>query len=182
MQKLILTLLVSVASSSALDSPLSHLAYKTEASVEINLIWSKSLEYIEGEQFKEASTLLGKIKATDLSVCSNLYYQHDSLMAAIAVSQGIQAEQLLARFVITGILIDLKSLVNLEGIDHRKALIKAVFRELIAIQRIAKKYEYARYKKLIILLRRLHILVKVEDKMRDEINQNELILKHNLAC
>lgn len=158
------------------------LPYKSKAPLAANLYWTKGFDYLESKRFVETLNLLEDLTGGNLGSCGNLQGYYDILQKAILEEDKVSAEKAFSEFIITGILIDIGQLNSIESDNERSLAIQMLFKELIAIQKYAKRLNFYTYRDLVISFRRLNQLVKNESQMSLYIENNPQIQKILEGC
>jgi hypothetical protein len=81
-----------------------------------------------------------------------------SLKSFLETTDKTQIQKAFSKVVITTLLVEIKRIHLIEGVFERKKFIRDLFKEMIAIQKYAKQYNFELYKELMICFRRLNQL------------------------
>lgn len=158
------------------------LEYKDNAPLAMDLFWTQGFRYLENERYTEALVLLETLTVQDLSSCKSLLADFAYLKRTLLEEDQISAEKAFTNFVMRGILIDMYQLKDIESSKARSQKIQTLFKELISIQKYAKRFEFETYRDLVISFRRLNQLSKDKPQTDSYINNRQFVQEIFKEC
>jgi hypothetical protein len=136
----------------------SYLSFRKEASIPMDLYWSKGFNLIEDNRLELAKELIEPLLFKSQDECISLDEDFASLKSLLETKDKTQIQKAFSKVVITSLLVEIKRIHLIEGVFERKKFIRDLFKEMIAIQKYAKQYNFELYKELMICFRRLNQL------------------------
>lgn len=137
--------------------------FKDASALECHLYWAKGIELIEAQRYNDFEKLLKSIVHPNLEKeviqnfgCRYFQKQYTDLLQSLSSNNEGEIEKAFLDFVLTGIYLDLHNTLTLSDSQEKSRHIKGLFKEVIAIQKLMKKYEFENYKRLILLFRQIN--------------------------
>ena len=136
----------------------SSLSFRQEASIPMDLYWTKAFDLIDNNRLELAQELIENLIVTSQGECLSLDEDLASLKFNFNTEENTQIQKAFSKLIITSLLIEIKRIHLIEGVYERKKFIRDLFKEMIAFQKYAKQYDFELYRELMICFRRLNQL------------------------
>ena len=158
------------------------LDYKNNAPLSMDLYWAQGFHYLENERYSETRDLLKTLAILELSSCASLITDFGDLEQTLLEEDKSNALRAFTQFVLHGILLDMNQMSNVDDPEIRGKAIQTLFKELISIQKYAKRFEFQTYRELVISFRRLNQLSKEKVQLDRYLMQNQLVQETIRGC
>ncbi len=160
----------------------SPLPFRNEAPISVDLYWTKGFSLIEEDRFEDLSNLIDGLTLSSLGLCKGFDQQNDELIQVFKRQNRAQSAEAFTKFITSLIVLEIYSLNTIPDDKARKELILGLFKELIAIQKEIKAYDFETYRQLVNCFRRLNQLYTNPTRLKEFVDAQQFLLKYELKC
>lgn len=177
-----LALILVFFSCSGIAQGQGSLPFRKEAPIAADLYWTKAYDLVESQRFEEVSKLLSVLADTSMGICTGFDREYNVLKETLGKKNQADIELAITQFITKSIVFEIYSLKTVADAKERKTMVLNLFKELIAIQKYIKNFDFDTYRQLVNCFRRLNQLYSDQARLEQFILNQEYLSKYAFKC